>query len=341
MSREEDSLESWARTNEIEQLKRDLDDAVGDWRSHSSQEQDEKALQKYHAIVDRLYQLGWDDTLEYQLELPHHLMPEEYQKRHPKPERPERWYSIWEGSQEMPVAEAVYEQPLPVEAGAGSHCVLSIPMGFDPTSPSPLILTLHDNWDHANAVPLFYAERLVGDLVRPGLRRLHPIVAAPDCPSQDWAAPQAEELILALVAYLQTVYRIVPGQVLVTGFGLGGAGAWHVAAQYPSLFSAAIPIAGWPPEGIVEALNIPLYAINSRDDQMVPLGPTEVAVQQLRARGILAEFVAVDGVIRRDHAWVDGIYSEITIVDKVDHKDYLFSVPLSRAVPWVQSIWNR
>lgn len=43
----------------------------------------ESIVKEYNAIMNQLYALGWDDILDYDAELPDHLMPQEYLTRHP------------------------------------------------------------------------------------------------------------------------------------------------------------------------------------------------------------------------------------------------------------------
>ncbi len=38
-------------------------------------------MHEYHAVMERLYALGWDDELDFEDYLPHELMPEEYLRR--------------------------------------------------------------------------------------------------------------------------------------------------------------------------------------------------------------------------------------------------------------------
>jgi predicted peptidase len=197
-------------------------------------------------------------------------------------------------------------------------CVIRIPIGYQPESQVPLVLVLHDDWDRGAPLPPFCGKMLLIHLVDPGLRELEAILVAPDCQGRDWLDPSAEAAVLSLLAYLRYVYQIQERGIVVVGFGLGGAGAWHLAARHPDLFSAAIPIAGWPPEGAVETLDIPLYAINSRDDEQVPLYPTEEAVQRLRARGATVEFAVVEGT---------------------SHVDFRFVKHLNQANAWIQSLW--
>ena len=107
------------------------------------------------------------------------------------------------------------------------------------------------------------------------------------------------------------------------------------------MFSAAIPIAGVPviasstesggrsvqrfvesgsvdwPEPLV---NMPIYVVHSRADELIPIAPVEAAVAELEALGGTVEFMAIDAGI--------------------GHHETPKYVPfLAQVVPWVQEVW--
>ena len=100
---------------------------------------------------------------------------------------------------------------------------------------------------------------------------------------------------------------------------MGGAGTWHFANKYPDLFSAAIPVAGRPTPS-VESWRVPIFAINSSDDEVVPIGPAETRIAELKKAGVRAEMVVLNGITHYETSrFVDG---------------------LRKAVPWLKEIWK-
>jgi predicted esterase len=81
-------------------------------------------------------------------------------------------------------------------------------------------------------------------------------------------------------------------------------------------------MAGSPPDGVLDVeWEVPLYVIHSQFDQVVPIEPTEAAVEELRDRGIDVEFVVTLGG---------------------DHYDVSqFVLPLYGAIPWLEEVWQR
>jgi predicted peptidase len=84
-------------------------------------------------------------------------------------------------------------------------------------------------------------------------------------------------------------------RVLVTGFSMGGRGAWHMVARHPALFAGAIVMAGSPGAEDVARVATPLYLIPSPSDEVVPFEPVEEAYTGLRERGHPIELRVLPG----------------------------------------------
>ena len=99
-----------------------------------------------------------------------------------------------------------------------------------------------------------------------------------------WDTRQNEEAVLWLLDSVMRSYSIDPGKVIVTGFSMGGAGTWHFAGKYPERFAAAVPVAGRPP-ATVGNWRVPVFAVHSRSDRVVPIGANREADRRTEARG--------------------------------------------------------
>jgi dipeptidyl aminopeptidase/acylaminoacyl peptidase len=114
------------------------------------------------------------------------------------------------------------------------------------------------------------------------------------------------------------VWPVDPERVVVTGFSMGGIGAWYLAGRHPDRFCAAVPVAAHPagePDG-----SVPFYVLHSRQDRVLDLEPTERAVAALRKRGGHVELVILDGL---------GHYQTGRYVE-----------PLRGAVDWLRRLWS-
>lgn len=223
---------------------------------------------------------------------------------------------------QTPQEAGIHERTLTLPDGAEMKYTLSIPERDDATKPVPLILALHYGWGGGGPPAPFYGKGILTGLVEPALGDLGAIIVAPDCPGRGWTDPESDRLVMALLDHIMEEFTIDTKAVLVTGYSLGGAGAWHMAAHHPDRFSAAIPVAGWPAaehEALLKAM--PLYVIHSRQDEVVPIGPGEAMVEKLRAGGKQVEFLVIE--------------------DLTHHQTPAFAPYLKQTVPWLNKVWGR
>ena len=160
---------------------------------------------------------------------------------------------------------------------------------------------------------------MVQILIGPALAQLGAIIVAPDSLRGNWSTPENEKAVNALLDMVLARYAIDKKKVAVTGYSMGGTGSWHFAQEFPQRFSAAIPIAGTPPESAA-GWRLPVLAIHSRDDQVAPFGPTETRIAQLQKASVNAKLILLTGITHYE-------------TDR-------FQGALQQAVPWLQEIWK-
>jgi predicted esterase len=160
------------------------------------------------------------------------------------------------------------------------------------------------------------------NLILPGLGDLGAIMAAPDCPAEAWTDKVSEEAVLALIRRIEKDYPVDPRRRVLTGFSLGAIGTWKMALGHPGLFSAAIPISGMPPRGVVVGPGGPPFlVIHSLSDEIFPLEPLKKFIRFCQEQGLRVEFHPVPGL---------------------SHYRYDAFVPaLGEAVPWVKAVWKK
>ena len=209
-------------------------------------------------------------------------------------------------------ARGVHDLVLPV-AGVGQILYgSSIPNDYDPKEPRPLVVALHPGGTRMR----YYGSAFMQQVVAPGVRDLKPIIVAPDCPTQGWTDPAAEQAVMALVQHAFGNYAIDRGRVLIVGFSLGGRGTWFMASRHADVFTAAIPMAAATGGEPIERLaTMPTYVIHSHDDQVVPFAPAERNARELEKMGRVIKFDALYGLghfemtgyvdaLRRGARWV-------------------------------------
>jgi predicted esterase len=103
---------------------------------------------------------------------------------------------------------------------------------------------------------------------------------------------------------------------------MGGIGTWFLGSRHQERFSGALIMAGLPPKGITDInWDIPLYIIQSRHDQFMPLKPTEVAVKELQSSGVSVELVVLDGITH--------------------FETWRYTEPLRDAARWISRTWEK
>jgi predicted peptidase len=195
---------------------------------------------------------------------------------------------------------------------------IAVPAGYSGDQPVPLVLALH----YGGEVTPFYGRTILVELIEPAWRELGAIIVAPDCPTNSWTDPRSEKVVLELLAFVEKNYAVDAQRRLLTGYSMGGAGTWYLAARNPDRFSAAVIMAGWPPQAIEDVeWKTPLVIIHSRQDEIVPLQPTEDIVNKLQVKGAPVKLVVLDGITH--------------------YEMFHFVEPLRTTVSWVESVWQR
>src|SRR5437868_2193862 len=223
-----------------------------------------------------------------------------------------------QGAGDRPVlAPGLHELTLARAGEPGIGYAISIPPTYSPSTPAPLILALHYGIGNRDATGV--GADLVKGLITPALEGLGAIVVAPDSLRGNWSTSENEKAVNALLDLAMTQYVIDNKRVIVTGYSMGGTGSWHLAEKFPERFSAALPIASRPPASAA-GWRLPVLAIHSRDDKVVPFDPAAARVAELQQAGVNAKLIALSGVAHYEAG--------------------RFRDPLQQAVPWLQEVWK-
>jgi predicted peptidase len=149
-----------------------------------------------------------------------------------------------------------------------------------PGAAVPLVVALH----YAGSVRQHFAEEYLRILAEPGLRSLGAIIFAPDVLGPSWIEPLSEDAVVAFVRQAAEAWPVDPDRVVVTGYSMGGFGAWYLSDKYGTVFSAAVPMAA-EPFGSLRG-DVPTYIIHGTDDELFDVEFAERAFQELSARGV-------------------------------------------------------
>src|SRR5262245_49040055 len=151
--------------------------------------------------------------------------------------------------------------------GLGSvKYTIDVPSSYDGKTPAPLVLALHYGYDGAKPAP--YTGKEMIEAFRPGLSGLNAILVAPDALGGGWTDAKNEQAAVWLTKSVMKTYAVDAKKVVITGFSLGGEGAWFIGSRHQDLFTGAIPVAA-PVAGGNVAWTIPVYVIHSENDEVV------------------------------------------------------------------------
>ena len=179
-------------------------------------------------------------------------------------------------------APGLHRATFPIEGRGPMPYGISIPRGYNGSDARPLVLALHPG---GVRMP-YYGAAFIQQVAGPGLENLRAIIVAPDCPTQSWTDPIADQAVMKLLDRVMTDFKIDRRRILVVGFSLGGRGTWFMASHHADFFTAAIPMAASTGDDPIDRLaTMPTYVIHSRDDQVVPFAPAERNARELEKIG--------------------------------------------------------
>ncbi|MCF4967076.1 carboxylesterase family protein [Nostoc sp. CMAA1605] len=183
------------------------------------------------------------------------------------------------------------------------------PISEDTNKPAPLVLFLHGARDHGQDLNV---------LLKWGLPRfvdesspLPYFFAAPQLPEgQTWVDREAD--VIALLDNLIASEAIDPSRVILSGFSLGTAGAWHIAASHPGRFAGLVAVSGRVPQTLeakqLAALKeIPIQIFQGGKDEKLSLEDTQKIVDTLRELGGKVDFTIFP---EGDHFIADEVYTD-------------------------------
>jgi predicted esterase len=211
-----------------------------------------------------------------------------------------RWYvssiELGQGAAAHPV-----NVPRPQYLGRVQPYGINVPAGYRDGSAAPLTFLLHSLGTQHNQFaaidPKFVhqASDLRGSICVTPLGR----------GASGWYFDEAELDVWEVWARVREAYTVDPDRTVVSGYSMGGYGAYKLGLAYPSVFAAAVPIAGPPTCGVrlwPDASLPPDFNFRSRcarDGESFPLLANARWLPFVIAHGVLDELVPVFGVIEQ------------------------------------------
>ena len=125
-------------------------------------------------------------------------------------------------------------------------------------------------------------------------------------------------LVLELIEALRREFPIDERRLYITGQSMGGSGVWHLIAQRPRLFAAAVPCCGAETlDDITRAVAVPIWNFHGDADPSVPVSLSRERIAALRKAGGHPIYTEYPGVRHESWQWA---YTEPALAEWVFSK---------------------
>lgn len=166
---------------------------------------------------------------------------------------------------------------------------LFLPDKFDPKMKWPLILFLHGHGAIGKKINRLFDTSLPELLES---KEGFPfIVVSPQLPKGLWTSHI--DPVDELIEHISPILSIDPQRLYLTGFSVGGYGAWRYALRYPQRFAALAPVASIAslapnepiPEDICTLNELPIWVFHGEADEVISAEHAIAAVEALESCG--------------------------------------------------------
>lgn len=193
---------------------------------------------------------------------------------------------------------------------------LFVPNHYDPSVKWPLLLFLHGINKRGNDLSLLDN---YGLLKYAEAQQDYPyFVLAPQCPS-NYMWPVVRGEVTKLLTQILSEFNIDKKQVYVTGFSMGGNGAWDYALHASEHFTAAVPIAGWYENASAPNIDTPVWAFHGAEDDVVPIAGSIDMVNRMKECGKEVLFTSYPG-LKHEHEVMRRTYSNPDLYEWLKRK---------------------
>ena len=213
------------------------------------------------------------------------------------------------------------------ETGETIPYALFVPSGYDPTTPAPLMVSLHGagrqyDWLMNYAGFLDLAERHGYVVVTPlGYTRRGGYGYRGDT-EQD---RRAEQDVMNVFKLVTDELNIDENRIYLWGHSMGGAGTYYLASRYPDVWAGLAAVAGGSMNAdYVDAdaiRHIPFLVVQGSDDRVVPTAGVRASVARMSELGMRHLYIEIPGgdhslFISRNPKVVEHLFSFFNLVSK-------------------------
>jgi len=210
-------------------------------------------------------------------------------------------------------ASTLQAQTEPVKTGfvnavyqdaAGEHrYVVFVPRNYSPEKKYPVILFLHGAGERGND-GLKQTQVGLGPIVKQNEATFPFVVVFPQAENMKesllagWLADSDDgQRAIKILDTVMKDYSINPAQQILTGWSMGGYGAWSQAAANPQRWSAVAPLAGGgKTEWAAKLKETPIWAFHGANDRAILPAESEQMINAIKQAGGTPRFTLVPDV---------------------------------------------
>lgn len=187
------------------------------------------------------------------------------------------------------------------------------------TENMPLIVYLHGTTGKGNDPKLLLTlDEFPKYLGEGDLGEVPAYVLIPQLPSdeRDWMT--MKEAVISMIQKAAATYQIDRDNISLTGFSMGGAGVWNIAAAYPELFRCIAPCSGGArfSESTLSAFsNMEVWTFVGTADTVVKPQPTVDFMEQLTQENPNALITQFEGAAHTDVPALVYLSDEIDLIN--------------------------
>jgi predicted esterase len=175
----------------------------------------------------------------------------------------------------------------------GDHSYsLFVPEGYSADKQWPIVVFLHGAGERG-ADGVAQTQVGLGPFLKEKSRNYPFLALFPQCEDlqtqilQGWNASGSDgQRVYSILEAVENDYSVDPAKRILTGWSMGGYGAWQLAAAKPDMWSAVLPVSSGANADTAALLkDVPVWVIHGRRDNVVRSSAAGTAVDALRDAG--------------------------------------------------------
>jgi predicted peptidase len=132
-----------------------------------------------------------------------------------------------------------------------------------------------------------------------------------------WDSPAMQEMVIAEIDNAMAEFSGDPHRLYLSGFSMGGAGVYEMAARWPERFAALVAISGFVPTNhtdLVERIRrIPLRMFHGASDERVPVDSARRLAADLKKAGAPVQYFEYPDA--RHGPTAEKTYADASVID--------------------------